>query len=137
MKRRDARVEAFQLIFEMDFKDYSADELIEVAQECRDVKFNEYTRRLITITCNHLEEIDNLIEENLTKWKSSRIPKTNLALLRLAVAELKFMPDVPEKVTINEAVELAKIYSSEEDSAFINAVLGSVVKNNTFTKDEE
>lgn len=137
MKRRDARIEAFQLIFEMGFKDYSADELLDLAQESREISFNDYTKRLTHIVYNHKEEIDTIINDNLTKWKSSRIPKTNLAILRLAVAELKFMPDVPEKVTINEAVELAKIYGTEDDSSFVNAVLGSVVKNNTFIKDEE
>ncbi len=137
MKRRDARIEAFQLIFEMGFKDYSADELVDLAQESRDVSFNSYTTRLVHIVYNHRLQIDEVINNNLTKWKSSRIPKTNLAILRLAVAELMFMPDVPEKVSINEAVELAKIYGTEDDSSFVNAVLGSVVKNNTFIKDEE
>ena len=137
MKRRDARIEAFLLIFEMGFKDYPVEELLELAQESRQVNFNEYTKKLLQVVSSNLDEIDEIISSNLTKWKSTRLPKTTLALLRLAVAELKFLPDVPEKVSINEAIELAKIYSSEEDAAFINAVLGSAVKSNNFIKNPE
>lgn len=137
MKRRDARIEAFLLIFEMGFKDYPVEELLELAHESRQVNFNEYTKKLLEIVSSNLEDIDNIISQNLTMWKSTRLPKTTLTLLRLSVAELKFLPDIPEKVSINEAIELAKIYSTEEDAAFINAVLGSVVKNNNFIKDPE
>ena len=71
-------------------------------------------------------EIDQIINENTTGWKTSRMNKVDLSILRLAVYEMKWDEDVPVKVAINEAVELAKRFSGEEGPAFINGVLGKI-----------
>ena len=74
----------------------------------------------------NLEELDSLISKYLVKWSIDRIPKADKALLRLAVYEMKYMEDIPLSVSVNEIVELAKVYSGEKDPAYINGVLGSI-----------
>ena len=78
---------------------------------------------------NKLLLIDNIISENLVGWTINRISKVSLAVLRLAIYEIKFIDSIPAAVTIDEAVELCKKYSTNEDSAFVNGVLGGVIKS--------
>ncbi len=73
-----------------------------------------------------IPEIDELIAKNSSGWKPERMPKEDLAIIRLAVYEIKFDDAVPDKVAINEAVELAKLYGEEKSPSFINAVLGKI-----------
>ena len=73
--------------------------------------------------------LDNIISENSIGWKINRISKTSLCILRLSIFEIKFMEDIPASVSINEAVELAKKYSTPEDASFINGILSTVNKN--------
>ena len=91
-------------------------------------ELGDYAKALYSGVSAHTEEIDNIISSYLTGWKLGRIAKVNLAILRLAVYEIRYLEDIPDSVAINEAVELAKTYSGSEDSAFINGVLGSVVR---------
>ncbi len=76
----------------------------------------------------HLQEIDRIIEEKAKGWTLSRLAKTDLSVLRLAVFEILYDEDVPNGVAINEAVELAKKYGGEKSSGFVNGVLASVAK---------
>ena len=78
-------------------------------------------------TMAHLEEIDNIIGSYAKGWTVERMSKVDKAILRLAVYEIKYAPDVPDGVAVNEAVELAKVYSSDEAPAFINGILGKVI----------
>ena len=73
------------------------------------------------------EEIDALINEKATGWKTNRMSKVDLTLIRLAVYEIKYEDDIPAGVAINEAVELAKIYSSDGAPSFVNGVLAKFV----------
>lgn len=77
----------------------------------------------------HLSEIDLLLETVTTGWKLERMAKLDLAILRLAVYEILFDETIPSKVAINEAVELAKAYGGDKSPAFINGVLGKVVRH--------
>ena len=72
--------------------------------------------------------IDEKIQRNIRDWKMSRLSRVSLALLRLAIYEMLFEQEIPLRVSINEAVELAKKYGSKEDAPFVNGVLGSVAK---------
>ena len=137
MKRRDAREIAFLMIFEKEFHDEPMAQLIETAKESRSLKLNEYVSHLLELIEENADLLDQKIMDHLSNWKISRLPKVTLALLRLAVCELDFFEDIPIKVTINEAIELAKKYATEEDAAYINGVLGSYVKASNFTKTEE
>jgi N utilization substance protein B len=85
----------------------------------------------------HMEEIDLQISTNAPKFPLDRIAKADLAILRLAVYELLINPKQPYKVVINEAVELAKEFAGDRSYAFVNAVLGSIVKNSKNLKSED
>lgn len=110
------------------FTDMDIDEIIQGATETRELSVNDFTLQLAKGTVEHLDEIDALIESKLKNWKLSRISKVSLSILRMAVYELKYLADVPASVAINEAVELAKQYASEDDYSFVNGVLGNVAK---------
>jgi len=88
---------------------------------------DEYCSKLFSIICNKKEEIDNYIQKNCRKWSVSRMPKTDIAILRVAVAEIMYAK-IPEPVAVNEAVELAKKYSEENSPSYINGILGAIVK---------
>ena len=128
MTRHESRQEAFCLLFEKTFTDMDIDEIIQGATETRELSVNDFTLQLAKGTVEHLDEIDALIESKLKNWKLSRISKVSLSILRMAVYELKYLADVPASVALNEAVELAKQYASEDDYSFVNGVLGNVAK---------
>lgn len=130
MTRKEARNEVFILIFEKQFSDASLDEILESAKESRDLSEDTdgYIVKVFNGVFENTEYIDGIIADNLVGWTINRISKVSLAVLRLAIYEIKFMADIPDAVTIDEAVELCKKYSTNEDSAFVNGVLGSVVR---------
>lgn len=129
MTRKKEREQAFCLIFEKSFRDESCEEIISLAKDIRDFEITDYISLVFTGVYDNLEKIDDIISSYLKSWTINRIQKTDLALLRLGIYELLFCDDIPESVTINEIVELAKTYSEEKNSSYINGVLGSVVKN--------
>ena len=128
MTRKQAREEAFILIFEKAFNDCTAEEILEIAAEVRDLVPDDYINTVFYCVYENLDEIDSLISENAIGWKIGRISKTALSILRLAIYEFKFMEDIPVSVSINEAVELSKKYAGAEDSAFVNGILSSIAK---------
>jgi len=85
----------------------------------------DYITRLVTGITEHLAELDGYIEKYAVGWKFSRISRTAAAILRLAMYEVLYMPDIPDSAAINEAVELAKRYETPETVSFINGILGS------------
>ena len=87
-----------------------------------------YIKRVFFGVYEKLSDIDDEISKNAVGWSIKRITKTALAILRLAIYEIKFMDSIPVAVSINEAVELAKKYSTPEDASFINGILSSVEK---------
>lgn len=130
MTRREAREQAFILIFERSFQPESEiSELVEFAEENEVFKADKYAVKLATDTYDKLKEIDSKIESNLKGWSASRISKITRAILRLAVCEMLFYDDVPTGVAVNEAVELAKKFASDDEPSYINGVLGSVARS--------
>lgn len=91
-------------------------------------KQEEYCSEIFSILCNKKEEIDKAIQENCVKWDVKRMPKTDIAILRVSVSEIMHS-DVPHSVSINEAVELAKKYGEENSPSYINGILSSIVKS--------
>jgi len=126
MTRKEEREQAFCLVFEKSFRDETCDDIIELANTIRDFEITDYIKQVFCGVYNNLEEIDSIISKYLVKWSIDRIPKADKALLRLAVYEMKYMEDIPIGVSVNEIVELAKVYSGEKDPAYINGVLGSI-----------
>ena len=92
---------------------------------------------LVTGVRDHREELDDLIEQFSHGWKLSRISRTALAVLRVALYEILYMPDIPAAASINEAVELAKGYDEPETVRFINGILGSFMRSRGETVEEQ
>lgn len=128
MTRKQAREEAFILIFEKELNDSSLDEILDLAEQVREVKPDEYVKNVFFGVFENLEKIDSIISTNAVGWSINRITKTSLAVLRLAIYEIEFVEDIPVSVSINEAVELTKKYSTKEDSSFVNGILSTVAK---------
>ncbi len=128
MTRHESRELAFVLIFEKSFQDeVTVVELIENALEAEVFPANAFAENLAKKVYENLGEIDALIDGNLIGWSSGRISRVARAVMRLSVCEIAYT-DIPVGVAINEAVEIAKKYAGEQDAAYINGVLGSVVK---------
>ena len=130
MSRREIREQIFKMLFRVEFHDETEYEeqlnmfmeesglLEESDQKYMEEKFEEIIARL--------DEIDQLINEKAKGWKTSRMGKVDLSLIRLAVYELKYEDDIPIGVAINEAVELAKKYGTDDSAAFVNGVLAKI-----------
>ena len=87
-----------------------------------------YIRTLVQLVFDHKAELDATVQQLSRGWSLSRISKISLAIMRCALCEIQYMDEVPEKVAINEAVEIAKKYEEPETVSFINGVLGSFVR---------
>ena len=127
--RRQVREAAFLLSFEKLFRDDPLEDIFESAKEVDDFDFNEEAQQLVRNICENADKLDEIISEFSDKRSVSRIPKVNLALLRLAIYESLFDDRVPVNVAISEAVKLAQAYALEPDVSFVNGVLGSFSKS--------
>lgn len=132
MTRREAREHVMKLLFQKEFveedeydtqaKDYF--ERFEIKDKNQRFILKEYNGAIM-----HQEDIDKIITVSSKKWKTSRMAKLDLTILRLAVYEIYYEEDIPNNVAINEAVELAKKYSGDDSPAFVNGLLANVVKD--------
>ena len=129
MKRSEAIEQAFQLVFEMGITGDSVDATIDAAGMSRDLILDDFAEKLAKGVEQNREKIDEQISRYIRGWKFSRLSRVAVAALRLAVYEILYEDNIPDSVSINEAVELAKKYGSVEDAPFVNGVLASVVKS--------
>lgn len=126
-EKRKSREQAFIILFEMSFNsEMTVDEIINMAIETEVISKDKMTVELVKTAQEHIEDIDAVIERNLKGWTMQRISKVSLALIRMAVCEMKYFEKIPVGVSINEAVEICKIYGSDEDKSFVNGILGSI-----------
>lgn len=131
MTRTQEREQAFIMIFEKQFNaEVGIDELFSYAYETESFEQSVFTESLVKTVFEKLDEIDALIEKYSIGWKKSRLPKVTLAILRLAFCEILYVDSIPESVSVNEAVELAKKYATEQDASFINGILGTYLREN-------
>ncbi len=128
MTRRESRELAFVLLFEKSFSDAVLEEIMENAGEAREIVRDPFALSLAEGVIAHTEEIDAEITEFSHKWSKDRLSRVALAILRLAIYEMKWENNIPISVSINEAVELAKRYGGDADASFINGVLGGVAR---------
>lgn len=129
MTRHESREQAFALMFEKIFSpELSPQAIIAAKADLSEFTHDDFTETLFAVACEHLEEIDRLIQENLVNWSFDRLSKVSVAVLRIAICEIEYLDGIPLNVSINEAVELTKTYSGPEDAAFVNGVLGSIAK---------
>ena len=119
-----------QILYEMDASDKMNPEAAKKLADER-LSGNHISRcgQLLNDITENLDEIDGIINSNSSKWKTTRMPKVDLAIMRLAVGEMKYADDVPDAVAVNEAINLSKKFSTEKSAPFIHGVLGSVSKN--------
>lgn len=131
MSRTELREHIFRMLFRVEFN--NAEEMKEQEQFYFDEleeatgKDQEYILNKYRAIDEKKEEIDTLLNEVTEGWKTTRMNRVDLTILRLATYEIKWDEDVPTGVAINEAVELAKKYSSDDGPSFINGVLAKVV----------
>ncbi len=129
MNRRQEREQAFILIFEKAFRpDVDLNTIFEMAEESELMVPSEFSKKLTNLVYENIESIDTEIQAVSIGWGTTRMSKVAISILRLAVAEIKFMEDIPVSVSINEAVELTKKYASQEDASFVNGVLGTIAR---------
>ncbi len=129
LSRRESRKQAVELVFEQRFhSDEPISETYDNALVCREMSDDEYTKQLFFGACEKDAEITEIISEFTKSWKIGRISKVSLSVLKIAIYEMLFVPEVSHAVAINEAVEISKIYEGKEASAFVNGVLGAVSK---------
>ena len=144
MNRKTAREVAMKLVYEMDFNPEQSEEIIEFRlseggfsllagedscySSMPDEQQRAYIETVVHGVSSRLSEIDEYIGKYAIGWKFNRISRVSAAILRVCIYELLCMPEIPEGSSINEAVELAKKYDSDDAPGFINGVLGSFVR---------
>lgn len=131
MSRREIREKIFKLLFRAEF--YEEGDLSEQRQLFLEELGQEENKDTLYIQdkfeqiISRLAEIDEMVNQVAQGWKTTRMGKVDLTLIRLAVYEIKFEEDIPEGVAINEAVELAKSYGTDDSPSFINGILAKLV----------
>ena len=132
MRRREQREHIFKLLFMAEFNsEEEMDEQLAMyfdSLEEVEEKDTEYMSEKYKNVLEHLGEIDELLNETSKGWKTKRMSRVDLTALRLAVYELKFDTDVPTRVAINEAVELAKRFVGVASGSFVNGILGKIAR---------
>lgn len=132
MVRKELREHIFKMLFQIEFNDAGEMpehlkyyfETLDDAEE----KDRKYIQDKYEAVASRVTEIDGILNENVKGWKTSRMNKVDLTILRLAVYELKWDEDIPVGVAINEAVELAKRFGGDDSPSFVNGVLGRIAK---------
>ncbi|NIP27782.1 MAG: transcription antitermination factor NusB [Phycisphaerae bacterium] len=129
-KRTRARELAIQALYQLDVQ--GSELLGDLGLFFTEEESDDFARQLAsewtTQTWENLAQCDEIIEDSTIKWQFTRLAPVDRSILRLAVYQLKFCPDIPPKVVINEAIELAKKFSSSKSSGFVNGVLDAVLK---------
>lgn len=128
MTRREAREFCMKCAFEMDAQNIFVNSTLDKYLEAPEIDSQrDYIEKLLNSLLKYKEPVDMKIEENSVKWNLGRMPKADLAILRIAVTEILFT-DIPKAIAANEAVELAKAYGTEDSSKFINGILKNIEK---------
>lgn len=136
ISRREIRDSAMKLLFESSLRDDPIEELYIIAEEIEEIIVNDDVRMLVDGTLAHCEEIDALIQQYSPKRSISRIPKLELAILRLALFEILYDEGTPANAAISEAVQLAESYTyHKEDIRFINGLLGAYARDHVTETD--
>ncbi len=132
MTRRSSRELALQVLFQREFMNQaSPDELLNLYQQHLSLggEVVEYTKSLVNSVMTYQEKIDELVQKYSVNWNIKRLSLVDLNIMRIAVCEMVYMPDdsVPPKAVINEAIEIAKKYSSLEAPGFVNGILDQIL----------
>ena len=132
MSRKKARDNAFKCIYELEFiKDKNLEDIL---FNCYEENNNtseekEYIEMILKGVKDNIKNIDDIILSKLKNWSLDRIAKIDLAILRLAIYEILYVDSIPDKVSANEAVELAKTYGNNDSKSFVNGVIAKVIED--------
>lgn len=137
MTRREVRDCAFKIIFEQLLRNDDVEELFEIADEVDEITVDDQVRGLVLGVVEHAEELDAIIGKYSKSRAVSRISKLNLAILRLALYEAIYEENTPVNAAISEAIKLSQTYTYQEDTSFINGVLGAFSRDAENSKAEE
>lgn len=123
------RENLMQMIFQMGVTGDFSQEAYEgyINTEISLSRESKYSKELYAALSEHLNDIDEEISAHSVKWKTDRMPAVDLAILRLALTEIHYLDNIPVSVSINEAVNMAKKFSTDKSASFINGVLGKIV----------
>ena len=137
--RRHARVAAVQALFALDVSDGSPEVVLDQVARMTEIKADarDLLHEIVGGVCTHLALIDEKIGHAASMWPMGQMASVDKAIMRLALYELLFLPEIPPKVVINEAVELAKIYASDNSPRFINGVLGTIYERDVASCSED
>ena len=135
MTRREIRDSAFKLVFEQLLRDDDINELYDIAEEIEEITVNDDVKKIVEGTIAHADELDEIISRYSKSRSIARISKLNLAILRIAMYESIYDDNTPMNAAISEAIKLSMMYTYQEDTAFINGVLGAFSRDRQ--KNEE
>ncbi len=128
--RTQNRMQALQLVFQAEALDKSLKDLLEEnSYVLEDGPLDEYARELALGVEEHIPELDRQIDAVSTNWDIDRMPKVDKCIMRIALYEMQYVDEIPVNVAISEAVEIAKLYGTDESSKFINGLLGNIARN--------
>ena len=125
--RSKSRKAALDLLYEADIRGRSASDLLNTRLSDEETYIREYTSQLLEGIATHRRKIDELIILHAQGWDMDRMPAVDRNILRIAIYELLWNKEIPEKVAINEALELAKVLSTDDSVSYINGVLSTIV----------
>lgn len=131
MARRQARETALKSLFQVDVGKVPVQAAFDTVVKEFGVEEGSkgFARELVFGTVDHLQPIDEIIRQVALDWNLDRMANVDRNILRLALFEIYYRPDIPNAVAVNEAVEMAKIYSTDDSGKFVNGILGKVVAN--------
>lgn len=129
MTRQKQRKTVFQLVYALNFQGMEhKDTILEEFYRQHELEKIPYINTTFNGICENWDAINGLIEPTLANWSMKRLDAVCLAILRVAVFEIKFNPEVPDRVAVNEAIELAKEFGTEDSGSFVHGVLSSIAK---------
>ena len=137
-KRTQAREFALQILFQQDLNPEPAEELLKVFWETNPSppEVQEYVEKIVRGTLSHLVEIDGVLSKYAEHWELPRMAVVDRNILRLSTYELLYLEEIPPKVAINEAVNIAKKFSQEESGKFVNGILDKISHTEPRRKEE-
>ncbi len=136
MTRREIRDSAFKLVFEQLLRDDDIQELYDIAEEIDEITVNDEVKKIVEGTLAHAQELDDIISGYSRSRSISRISKLNLAILRIALYESIYDDNTPMNAAISEAIKLSMMYTYQEDTSFINGVLGAFSRDRQGSETE-
>ena len=128
--RRQSRIVAMQMLYQIQLTNAPVPVVMEQFWQNHDTseKLRPFAVELVEGTTSHLEVIDELLQNTSKNWKLHRMPVVDLSILRCAVYEILYLSDIDPATSINEAIEIAKVYSTPDSPKFINGVLDNIPK---------